>query len=253
VTVHLIGAGPGDPELLTIKAARLMAEADAVVYDRLIGDGVLDHVSPTAERHPVGKQPGRPGPSQSQINDLLIDLGRRLTTVVRVKGGDPYLFGRGGEEALALEAAGVAVEVVPGVTSALSGPMAAGVSPTGRGISSGVCIVTGHQDPASADINWAAVAETGLTVIVLMGARRAPAIAARLLACGLAADTPAAVVHNATRPEQVEWFGPLDQLGREPVPSPSVLVIGAAAAEHLRAGANNMTVPALARLVDAAA
>ena len=231
MTVHLVGVGPGDAELMTMKAARLLAEADAVVFDRLIGDEILDHVGPSAERYPVGKTPGKPGPDQDEINDLLIALGRRLTTVVRVKGGDPFVFGRGIEEAEALAAADVAVEVVPGISSSLAGPLSAGVSVTHRGVSSGVCILTAHQDPESEPIDWSAVARSGLTVVVLMGARRAATIRQLLTDGGMDRATPTAVITNATRPNQAVSYGQLADLGTQPVPSPSVLVIGQVAAK----------------------
>lgn len=226
MTVHLIGAGPGDAELLTLKAARLLGSADAVVYDRLIGREILDLAGPLAERYDVGKTPGRPGPSQEQINALLVDLGRRLHTVVRVKGGDPFIFGRGIEEADAVTAAGLDVEVVPGITSALAGPMAAGISVTERGVSSGVCIVTAHQDPKSTPIDWRALAGSGLTLVVLMGARRAAQIREQLLQGGLAPTTPVAVVTNATRPEQQVSVGDLRLLGRRTIQAPAALIIG---------------------------
>lgn len=232
MTVWIVGVGPGDAELMTVKAARLLREADAVVYDRLIGSDVLDEVSPSAARYDVGKVPGGPGPTQDQINELLVDLGRRFDTVVRVKGGDPYVFGRGIEEVAACEAAGLDVSVVPGVTSALAGPLAAGVSVTERGVSSGVCIVTAHQDADSDPLDWAAVVGTGLTIVVMMGARRAAHIRDSLMFHGLDPATPAAVATNATHPTQQIWRGPLEQLGVEPVAAPSVLIIGAAAADH---------------------
>ncbi|MEM9652810.1 MAG: uroporphyrinogen-III C-methyltransferase [Actinomycetota bacterium] len=237
MTVHLVGVGPGDGELLTVKAARLLEAADAVVYDRLIGADILDHVPPSAERYPVGKTPGRPGPTQEQINDLLVHLGTRFATVVRVKGGDPFVFGRGIEELTATTSAGIPTEVVPGISSALSGPLAAGISVTGRGVASGICVVTAQQDPDSAPIDWRAVAKSGLTIVVLMGAARAGSVRRRLLAGGLAPQTPAAVVTDATLPDQRTWYGSLDELSREPVAAPSVLVIGAAAGRRVPAEA----------------
>lgn len=230
MTVWIVGVGPGDAELMTVKAARLLGEADAVVYDRLIGDDVLDYASPVAERHDVGKIPGRPGPTQDDINDLLVELGRRLNTVVRVKGGDPFVFGRGIEELRACETAGIPVQVVPGITSALAGPLAGGISVTERGVSSGVCIVTASQDAGSEPLDWAALVRSGLTIVVMMGATRAAKIRDALIGEGLAADTLAAVATSATHPTERLWYGTLDQLGREPVASPSVLVIGPAAA-----------------------
>lgn len=229
MTVHLVGVGPGSADLMTVRAARLLGRATAVVYDRLVGDDVLDFVSPTAERYPVGKTPGRPGPTQDDINELLIQLGRRHDSVVRVKGGDPFVFGRGIEEARAVMAAGLAVEVVPGVTSALAAPMTAGISVTGRGVSSGACIVTAHQDPDSTPIDWDAVARSGLTISVLMGARRAAEVRDQLLAGGLAPTTPVAVITDAHRAGQRSWSGTLERLGSHPVAAPSVLVIGDAA------------------------
>jgi uroporphyrin-III C-methyltransferase len=238
MTVWIVGVGPGDAELMTVKAARLLREADAVVYDRLIGADVLAEVSPLAVRHDVGKVPGRPGPTQEDINDLLVDLGQRFDTVVRVKGGDPFVFGRGIEEVRACEAAGVPASVVPGVTSALAGPLAAGVSVTERGVSSGVCIVTAHQDPGSDPLDWAALVRSGLTIVVMMGARRASRIRDSLVFHGLDPATPAAVVTSATHLDQQTWRGPLAQLGVEPVVAPSVLVIGAAAGDHTGATAD---------------
>lgn len=229
MTVSIIGVGPGDAELMTLKAARLLREADAVVYDRLIGNEVLDYVSPLAERYDVGKTPGRPSPHQDGINDLLVELGARLVNVVRVKGGDPFVFGRGVEEVRACEAANIAVDVVPGITSALAGPLAAGISVTERGVSSGFCVVTAHQDERSDQLDWAALVRAGLTIVVMMGARRAAHIRDLLIDAGLAPSTPAAIATNATRPNQHTWYGPLDQLGSRPVSAPAVLVIGEAA------------------------
>lgn len=234
MTVHLVGVGPGEAELMTIKATRLLCSADAVVYDRLIGADVLDYVPPSAELYPVGKTPGERSPSQHEINDLLIALGRRLKTVVRVKGGDPFVFGRGIEEARATTGAGIKTEVVPGITSALAGPLAAGVSVTARGVASGVCVVTAHQDDQSGAIDWSAVARSGLTIVVLMGARRATDVRDRLMTGGLPAATPVAIVTNATKPDQQTRFIVLDQLGETPVNPPSVLIIGQVSADQHR-------------------
>lgn len=229
MTVHLVGAGPGDVDLLTLGAARLLATADAVIFDRLVGPDILALVAPSAERYDVGKAPDRPSPSQAEINDLLVCVGRRLDTVVRLKGGDPFMFGRGVEEQRACREAGIEVAVVPGISSAIAAPSGAGISITERGVSSGVCIVTAHQDPASADIDWGALAASGLTITVLMGARRARSVAQALLAGGRPADEPVAVITNASRRDETRWHGTLAELGVEPVPSPSVLVIGKAA------------------------
>lgn len=236
MTVHLVGAGPGDPELLTLKAARLLAEADAVVYDRLVDPRILELMNPAAERYDVGKTPDRPSPAQEDISELLVVLGRRLDVVVRLKGGDPFVFGRGGEEADRCVAVGIPVAVVPGVTSSVAGPAAAGIAVTRRGFASGVCIVTAHQDPDSPPVDWDALARCGLTLVVLMGARRAGVVRDSLLAGGLPGDTPVAVVTRATLPTQEEWHGTLGQLGRTPVAAPSVLVIGPAAAARIPLG-----------------
>jgi uroporphyrin-III C-methyltransferase len=230
MTVHLVGAGPGDVELLTLKAARLLANADAVVFDRLVGPDVLDLIGPSAERYNVGKSPGRPGPSQAEINDLLCALGQRLQSVVRLKGGDPFMFGRGIEEQRACLAAGVDVSVVPGISSSIAAPAAAGVSITERGVASGVCVVTAHQDPESDRIDWDSLAKSGLTITVLMGAKRARRVAKALVAGGRSPDTAVVVVTNASRPEETQWSGTLATLGLQPVKSPSVLVIGDVAA-----------------------
>lgn len=246
MTVHMLGVGPGDAELLTIKAARLLGAADAVVHDRLIGDDVLDFVSPTAERYDVGKTPGRPGPSQDEINTLLVALGRRLDTVVRVKGGDPLVFGRGAEEAEACHAAGLATEIHPGISSAVAAPGAAGISVTRRGVSSGFCVVTAQQDTDSVPVDWDALARSGLTLVVLMGASRASLIRDLLLAAGMSPRTPVAVVTDATGPTQRTRRMQLSELGATPVRSPSVIVIGPVADQELCAlGGVGRTLPVM--------
>ncbi len=233
MTVHLVGVGPGDADLMTLKAARLLGEADAVVYDRLIGGDILGFVSPSAERYDVGKTPGRPGPSQDDINAVLVQLGRRLDCVVRIKGGDPSVFGRGAEEADACHAAGIATEIVPGISSSVAGPTVAGISVTRRGVSSGYCVVTAHQDLSSSPVDWAALAASGLTLVVLMGARRANRIADALITGGRSVSTPVAVITNATlADERVERMR-LDELGVSTVVSPAVIVIGDVAAPEL--------------------
>ena len=230
MTVHLLGVGPGDPELLTLRAARLLGRAEAVVHDRLIGPDVLGYASPTAERYDVGKTPGHPGPTQRDINELLVQLGARLDCVVRVKGGDPTVFGRGAEEVEACHRAGIRTEVVPGITSSIAGPTAAGVSLTRRGTASGFCVVTAHHDPRADPGNWSALAHSGLTIVVLMGARGAPRVADALLGAGMQADTPVAVVTSATLPEQQTCRTALGDLGTTPLRAPSVIVIGDVAA-----------------------
>ena len=228
-TVHLVGAGPGDPELLTLRAARLLAMADVVVHDALADSEVLALVPAHVERIDVGKRPGRPVP-QELINDLLVQLAARHRCVVRLKGGDPFLFGRGGEEALALQAAGVPFEVVPGITSAIAAPAAAGVPVTQRGVSASVTIVTGHRREGDEDeTDWTALARVGGTIVVLMGVSERAAIARKLIAGGLSLDTPVVAVRFGTRPEQEVARTTLGALGDTPIEAPAAIVIGAVA------------------------
>ncbi len=233
MTVYLVGAGPGDPELLTLKAARLIAEADAVVYDRLVHPDVIRMAPPWAECFDVGKTPGLPSPSQAEINDLLVSLSDRFTTVVRIKGGDPFVFGRGAEEAEELLAAGVSVSVVPGISSSVAGPAAAGLSVTRRGVSSGFCVVTAHQDPDSVPIHWPSIATAGITIVVLMGAKRAPMVRRNLIGGGLDPATPVAIITDATGSGEQISFLTLDSLGQSTVPNPSIIMIGPAASADL--------------------
>jgi uroporphyrin-III C-methyltransferase len=233
MTVFLVGAGPGDPGLLTVRAAEALAAADVVVHDRLIGPEVLALAPEGCERIDVGKRPGGPGTTQEQINSLLIDRSRH-GTVVRLKGGDPYVFGRGGEEAEALRAAGVDYQVVPGVTSAVAAAAAAGLPVTHRDHSSGFTVVTAHLDPShDRYLDWDALARLGTTLIVMMGAARARSVAERLLQAGMSPDTPAAAIERGTWADQTVWRGRLADLGTEPVSAPATLVIGTVAGEDL--------------------
>ena len=234
MTVHLVGAGPGDPELLTLKAARLLGSADVVVHDRLVSPEILSMAAPWAELVNVGKDPNGRRTSQERINEILINRGRCHSTVVRLKGGDPFVFGRGGEEATALEDAGLRVAIVPGITSSIAGPAMAGVPVTHRGVSSAFTVVTAHEDPTKPDgLNWHALAELGTTLVVLMGARRAEKIRTRLLEAGMDGHTPVAIVTNATMRDQNVSYLELDELGIEPVANPSVIIIGAVAGSPL--------------------
>jgi uroporphyrin-III C-methyltransferase len=234
VTVYLVGAGPGDPELLTVKAARLLATADVVVHDALVDAAVLRLAPPGAELIDVGKRPGRPVP-QELITTLLVELGREHDTVVRLKGGDPYVFGRGGEEALGLLQAGVAFEVVPGVTSAVAAPALAGVPVTQRGSSASVTIVTGHRQRGDEEAtDWEALARVGGTVVVLMGVAERAGIASRLMDGGRPADTPVAVVERAGTAAQRVARCRLDELAALDVSAPATIVIGPVAALDLR-------------------
>lgn len=231
MTVHLVGAGPGDPELLTRKAARLLRSADVIVHDRLVGEEILAMAPPWAELVDVGKDPEGRRTTQTEINRILVDRGRRFDCVVRLKGGDPFVFGRGGEEAIDLRAAGIPVTVVPGISSSIAGPAAAGIPVTHRGVASGFTVVTAHEDPANDNgVNWRALAAINTTIVVLMGARRAKRVSDDLIAGGMAQTTPVAVVVNATTPEQRTHQTTLAELGDDPIPNPAILVIGDVAA-----------------------
>ncbi|MBV8386336.1 MAG: uroporphyrinogen-III C-methyltransferase [Acidimicrobiia bacterium] len=235
MTVYLVGAGPGDPDLLTVKGAEVLRRADVVVYDRLSVASLLDMAPPSAERIGVGKTPGHPSVPQEEINELLVARGREGKEVVRLKGGDPFVFARGGEEAQALLDAGVSFEVVPGITSAVGVPAYAGVPLTYRGKSTSFTVVTGHEDPwAATETDWEAVARVGGTIVILMGVATRAAIAERLIAGGLAADTPVAAVRWGTRPEQRTVRTTLGQLGGLELEAPVTMVVGAVAELDLR-------------------
>src|SRR5918993_2144929 len=172
--IYLVGSGPGDPGLFTVKGVRCMEEADAIIYDRLAPEALLGYARPDAEKIYVGKKPGDPTMSQGEINSLLVDLGRAGMTVVRLKGGDPYIFGRGGEEALALKEAGLPFEVVPGVTSGVAAPAYAGIPVTHRNVAASVAFVTGHEDPTKGtqDVDWKKLADGADTLVLYMGVGR---------------------------------------------------------------------------------
>lgn len=250
-TVTLVGAGPGDPELLTIKALRRLEAADVVVHDALVGDGVLDLIPSHVELIDVGKRPGRPTP-QELISTLLIELARQGRTVVRLKGGDPFVFGRGGEEALELAAAGIDVDVVPGITSSVAAPAAAGIPVTQRGVAASFTVVTGHRRVGEPDADWAALArlaDAGGTIVILMGVSRRAEIAAALIDGGLDPSTPVAAVFRAsTGAERIERVE-LADLGDAPLRSPSTIVVGAVAAMDVTApaGAPSTAAAQLAR------
>jgi len=240
VTVYLVGAGPGDPGLLTRRGAALLAIADVVVYDRLIDRAVLGLAHPGALLIDAGKRPATDdspagevgaGPArQGHINALLVSHGRAGRTVVRLKGGDPFLFGRGGEEAQALQAAGVPWEVVPGVTSAVAVPEAAGVPVTHRGLSTSVTVVTGHVgDDTAPGVDWESLARVGGTLVILMGMATRAAIADRLMGAGLPPETPASVVEWGTMRAQRVARTTLRGLASVTLGSPSVIVVGAVA------------------------
>jgi uroporphyrin-III C-methyltransferase len=230
--ISLVGAGPGDPELLTIRGLRRLQEADVVVHDALVGTGVLALARPAAELIDVGKRPGAPVP-QELINELLVQLGRSGRNIVRLKGGDPFVFGRGGEEALALISAGLDFELVPGVSSVMAAPAAAGIPVTHRGVSAMFTVVTGHRQRGETAVNWRALAEAGGTIVVLMGVAQRGAIAAALIEGGLPSDTPVAAIRHATSSQQHVVRCALSELADVAVESPATIVIGAVAAFDL--------------------
>lgn len=229
--VYLVGAGPGDPELLTIKAARILGGADAVVYDRLVSEGVLDLVPRGATRIYVGKASNAHRLSQSEINDLLVRLARPGRSVVRLKGGDPFIFGRGCEEAAHLAAHGVNFEVVPGITAASGCAAAAGIPLTHRGLATGVRFLTGHcYANGRLNLNWASLADPETTLVVYMGLANLPEISARLIDAGLPAGTPAAAIAEGTLERQRVLRTTLERLPKEVsdagFAAPVLLVIG---------------------------
>ncbi len=230
--VWLVGAGPGDPELLTLKAVRALREADVVLIDDLVNTAVLEHC-PNARIIPVGKRGGCRSTPQAFIHRLMLRYVRQGKCVVRLKGGDPCIFGRGGEEADWLRARKVEVELVNGITAGLAGATQCGISLTLRGISRGVTLVTAHtQDDSS--LNWQALAQTGTTLVVYMGVAKLAEIRDSLLAGGLAAHTPVAMIENASLPQQRECRSSLADMQRDAatfqLKSPAILVIGAVAA-----------------------
>jgi uroporphyrinogen III methyltransferase / synthase len=241
VTVYLVGAGPGDPGLLTLRGAELLRECDVVVHDRLIGRALLDMAPAHAERIDVGKASGSAPVSQDEINAMLVKRGRAGLRVVRLKGGDPFVFARGGEEALALLAAGVPFEYVPGVSSSIAAPAAAGIPLTLRSEVQSFTVVTGHQSPSTAEsANWAAIAATGGTIVILMGAANIGDIATRLQRGGLAADTPAVAVRWATTDQQEIVRATLATIAQAGVHAPATIVVGSLAALDLRDSSSAM-------------
>ena len=227
--VSLVGAGPGDPELLTLRAVARLRDADLVLYDALVSPEVLA-LAPRAQRFSVAKRAGRPSLAQETIHRLMIRGARRGKRVVRLKGGDPFVFGRGGEEALALAASGIPFEVVPGITSAVAAPALAGVPVTHRGLASGFAVVSGHAEEAYAPA-LGSLAPNALTVVILMGLASRRNVARSLLERGWSADTPAAIFVGASTAEAASWTGTLGTLGRAPLPgageAPGTIVVGA--------------------------
>jgi len=235
VTVYLVGAGPGDPGLITRRGAEVLGRADVVLYDRLVDPRLLELAPARAQRVDVGKRPGEPR-LQDEVNALVVQHARSSKVVVRLKGGDPFVFGRGGEEAEALLAAGIDFEVVPGVSSAVAAPAAVGVPVTHRGLSSSVTVVTGHVGDRAAPgaVDWESLGRAGGTLVVLMGMAARAEIARRLVDAGRSPDTPVVVVHRGTTPTQASVRTTLAGLAGVELGPPCTIVIGAVAALDLR-------------------
>ena len=232
--VYLVGAGPGDPELLTLKAVRVLGMADVVLVDDLVNRAVLLHVREGARVVRVGKRGGCKSTPQAFIERLLVSEAKAGRVVVRLKGGDPFVFGRGGEEVEMLTRAGVECEVVNGITAGLAAATAAGVPLTHRAHGKGVAFVTAHT--AGGDADWAALARSGMTLVVYMGVARCAAVQQSLLAAGLPGSTPIAVIENATLPRERQLRTRLDRLAsdlaEQEIASPAIMVIGGVAAEN---------------------
>ena len=230
--IYLVGSGPGDPGLFTLKGVRCLQEADAVVYDRLAPESLLSHSRPEAEKVYVGKKPGKPTMSQEDINALLVEMARAGKTVVRLKGGDPYIFGRGGEEALDLVEAGIPFEVVPGISSGYAVPAYAGIPVTHRNLSTSVAFITGHEDPTKGrqDVDWSRVAHGADTLVLYMGIGRLREISKELISAGRSPDTPVACIRWGTRPEQRTVTGQLSDIAQEVekagLTPPAITVVG---------------------------
>lgn len=229
--VYLVGAGPGDPDLLTVKAHRLIREAEVVVYDRLVGAGIVELIPRRAERVFVGKAPRNHAVPQHEINALLVRLALSGRTVVRLKGGDPYVFGRGSEEALALAEHAIPFEIVPGVTAATGCGAYAGIPLTHRGLATSVRFVTGHgKDDQNLEHDWAGMADPNTTLVLYMGLMNLDEIRAKLIGAGMDPATPAAVVAAGTTERQAVCAGTLGDLPERvagaDLPSPCLIIIG---------------------------
>ncbi len=230
--VYLVGAGPGDPGLMTLKGKGLLECADVVVYDALVSPQILAMINPAADKIDAGKRMGRHSLLQEETNQLLIEKAQTEAIVVRLKGGDPFVFGRGGEEMEDLVRAGVPVEVVPGVTSGIAAPAYAGIPLTHRSYSSSVTFVTGHESAGKyrPAVNWSAIAHGSETIVIYMGVHNLPYIVEQLHLAGLSLETPVALVRWGTRPEQEELIGTLgtivEQIEKAKFLAPAIAVIG---------------------------
>lgn len=230
--VYLVGAGPGDPGLLTVKGKTLLEQADVVIYDALVSPDILAIISPHAEKINAGKRKGRHSLPQTETTKLLKIKAETNAIVVRLKGGDPFVFGRGGEEMADLVEAGVEVEVVPGITSGIAAPAYAGIPVTHRKYNSSVTFVTGHESTEKyrPEVNWKAIAQGSETIVIYMGVHNLPSIIPQLIAGGMTADTPIAMIRWGTRPDQIQLIGTLEtiveQVQTTEFQAPAIAVIG---------------------------
>jgi uroporphyrin-III C-methyltransferase len=223
--VYLVGAGPGDPELMTLKAARALGRADVVLVDELVNRGCLAHARSDAKVIEVGKRGGCKSTPQAFIEKLLVQYAKQGMTVARLKGGDPFLFGRGGEELEALSAAGIEVEVIPGITAGLGAPAALGIPVTHRGVARGVTFVTGHAEDGNAP-DWSALARSGTTLVIYMGLRNLEKILSSLRQAGMSPRTPACIIENGTLKTQRQRIATLGTLSPAGFQGPAIVVVG---------------------------
>lgn len=225
--VYIVGGGPGDPGLITVKGLECLRRADVMLYDRLVAPELLDEAPAHAELIDVGKEPKRHRRSQAEINSLLIEKAREGKVVVRLKGGDPFVFGRGGEECQALAEAGIRYEVIPGISSAIAVPAYAGIPVTQRGVTTAFTVVAGHTGGSETDIDWDGISRIG-TIIFLMGVEHLPEIVEKLVAHGRLPDTPAAVIQEGTTQNQSVVTGTLSDIVEksQSVHPPAVVIVG---------------------------
>jgi len=230
--VYLVGSGPGDPKLLTVKAQTLLKECDVLLYDRLVTEGILELVPERCEKIYVGKHPGEASATQKKINDYLIEYGKKGGIVVRLKGGDPFVFGRGGEEAIILKKAGIQFEIVPGITSPVAVPAYAGIPVTHRHIAASVAFITGHEAETKEEssVDWHGLANSVDTLIVLMGIRNMHHIMRKLIEAGRNPNTPVAVIEKGTTPEQRAITGTIETIHTKSMEAgikpPAIIIIG---------------------------
>lgn len=232
--VALVGAGPGDASLLTLAAVKLISDCDVIVFDALVSDSVLEMADPKAEKIPAGKRGGRASANQSDICEILIQLAKRGKRVVRLKGGDPFVFGRGGEEIRELSAAGVIFRVIPGITSGVAAPAMAGIPVTDRAVNGTLAFLTGHEASDESRMDWKALVEAFPVLVFYMGAKNLPKIASCLLSAGLSGTTPVGVIYSASLPNEAYSEGTLDEAksGSLEAKSPSIVIIGDVVADR---------------------